>query len=193
MLALPDLPTLRLTVRPVFRVEPQALLDYQIRNRAHLTAWEPAPDTGFFTLAYWLKRQEHRERDWQQGRCAAFALVPQVEPSLVIGSVSLSQIQRGIAQTAMLGYGIDSAWQGQSLMREALEAVIAFAFGPLRLHRLQANYQVHNQRSAGLLARLGFQLEGRASAYLFLNGQWQDHVMAALLNPGFTYDNSQTG
>ena len=48
--------------------------------------------------------------------------------------------------------------------------MIAFAFGTLKLHRVQANYQPENERSAALLKRLGFQIEGHARDYLFLNG-----------------------
>jgi hypothetical protein len=33
-------------------------------------------------------------------------------------------------------------------MHEAVSEIIRFAFDDLRLHRLQANYQPHNQRSA---------------------------------------------
>ena len=35
----------------------------------------------------------------------------------------------------------------------------------------------------GLLRRLGFVVEGYARDYLFLNGQWRDHVMTSLTNP----------
>ncbi len=36
-------------------------------------------------------------------------------------------------------------------------------------------------RSAQVLARLGFQIEGRARRYLQLNGVWRDHVLTSLL------------
>ncbi|WP_235085187.1 GNAT family N-acetyltransferase [Chromobacterium sp. Beijing] len=70
-------------------------------------------------------------------------------------------------------------------MREALEAVIRCAFDTLKLHRVQANYQPHNLRSAGLLKRLGFEIEGHAKNYLYLNGAWRDHVLSSRLNPDF--------
>ncbi|MFD2447620.1 GNAT family N-acetyltransferase [Vogesella fluminis] len=72
-------------------------------------------------------------------------------------------------------------------MREAVEAVIAFAFGTLKLHRVQANYQPENERSAALLKRLGFQIEGHARDYLFLNGAWRDHVLTSLINRNYDH------
>jgi ribosomal-protein-alanine N-acetyltransferase len=99
--------------------------------------------------------------------------------------VSLSNIVRGVFQAAHLGYGIDHSLQGQGLMHEAVSEIIRFAFDDLRLHRLQANYQPHNQRSAALLQRLGFVEEGLARDYLYINGAWRDHVLTSLTNPQF--------
>lgn len=185
MLAQPDLTTARLRVSPVETRFAQSMLDYQLRNRAHLAPWDPTPSERFFTLPYWLSRCRQRQREWQDGRCAAYVLLCSDAPDRVVGSLSLSNIQRGVAQSAILGYSIDAACQGQGLMFEALQAVIAMAFETLLLHRIQANYQPHNRRSAELLRRLGFCIEGRANRYLFLDGAWRDHILTALVNPRF--------
>jgi ribosomal-protein-alanine N-acetyltransferase len=55
----------------------------------------------------------------------------------------------------------------------------------LRLHRVQANHLPENQRSARLLQRLGFRVEGLAREYLYINGAWRDHVLTALTYPQF--------
>lgn len=183
-LAQPDLTTARLLVAPVDAHHAQSMLDYQLRNRDHLAPWDPTPSERFFTLPYWIGRCRQRQREWREGRCAAYVLLRQEAPDRVIGSLSLSNIQRGVAQSAILGYSIDASCQGQGLMHEALQAVIAMAFDTLLLHRIQANYQPHNRRSAELLRRLGFCIEGRAREYLFLDGAWRDHILTALINPG---------
>jgi ribosomal-protein-alanine N-acetyltransferase len=71
-------------------------------------------------------------------------------------------------------------------MSEALTALIAYAFNDLRLHRIMANYMPSNERSARVLQRLGFQVEGYARDYLFLAGRWQDHIMTSLTNPSWS-------
>lgn len=188
-LAQPSMTTARLLLAPVEARLAQSMLDYQLRNRDHLAPWDPTPAERFFTLSYWVGRCRQRQREWQDGRCAAYVLLRREAPERVIGSLSLSNIQRGVAQSATLGYSIDAGCQGQGLMHEALEAVLDMAFDTLLLHRIQANYQPHNQRSAALLRRLGFVIEGRASRYLFLNGGWRDHILTALVNPRFDPDN----
>jgi [ribosomal protein S5]-alanine N-acetyltransferase len=86
----------------------------------------------------------------------------------------------------MLGYSIDAAHEGRGLMREALDAVLTDAFGPrVGLHRVQANVRPENTRSLALLERLGFEREGLAREYLFIDGAWRDHVMTALRAPGW--------
>jgi ribosomal-protein-alanine N-acetyltransferase len=77
---------------------------------------------------------------------------------------------------------LDFACVGQGIIKEALGAVIQHAFEVLRLHRIMANYVPTNQRSARVLARQGFSIEGYARAYLFIDGAWQDHVLTSLTN-----------
>lgn len=66
-------------------------------------------------------------------------------------------------------------------MTEALRAAIAYAFGDLELHRLEANIQPGNATSIALLCRLGFRKEGFSPRYLRINGEWRDHERWALL------------
>ena len=54
----------------------------------------------------------------------------------------------------MLGYGLDAAYEGRGMMREALEVAIGYMFADQNLHRIQANYVPRNERSGGLLRRL---------------------------------------
>ena len=87
---------------------------------------------------------------------------------------------RGPFQACSLGYAVAERFEGQGLMREALEAAIQFVFNELSFHRIMANHLPENFRSAGLLNRLGFKTEGLAPDYLHVGGQWRDHVLTAL-------------
>ena len=184
-IAQPTLNTPRLLLLPAQPALARAMLDFHVRNRQHFEPWDPKPGDMFFTELYWTMQLRQRARDWEEGHAGRFLLALHAEPERVIGSVGLSNISRGAFQSCHLGYGLDQHCQGQGLMREALQAVIRCAFDTLRLHRVQANYQPHNLRSAGLLKRLGFEVEGHAKNYLYLNGGWRDHVLTALLNPDF--------
>ena len=67
-------------------------------------------------------------------------------------------------------------------MTEALQLAINFAFDELNLHRIMANHSPTNMRSAQLLRKLNFVVEGYARDYLLVHGEWQDHILTALTN-----------
>lgn len=104
---------------------------------------------------------------------------------------NLTQIFRGLFQACYLGYKIDHAYQGKGFMFEALQETIRFAFEDFKLHRIMANYIPSNIRSANLLNRLGFEIEGYAKNYLLINGSWKDHVLTALSHEKWINQNYQ--
>ena len=64
---------------------------------------------------------------------------------------------------------------------KALAGMLEFCFEDLGLHRVEAACLPSNAASKALLARKGFREEGYARQYLRINGQWQDHVLFAIL------------
>ncbi|AKF05295.1 GNAT family N-acetyltransferase [Sandaracinus amylolyticus] len=179
----PRLETKRLVLRLAEPLEAHLVVDYLDRNRAHLARWEPDPPPGFYTEAYWRERIHQLRREEDEGRLVRVHMFERgARDARVVGTIGLSNIVRGAFHNAHLGFGLDGALEGHGYMREALEAMIEYAFGPLELHRLEANHQPHNLRSAGLLRRLGFVPTGYARDYLHIDGTWRDHVQTALIN-----------
>jgi [ribosomal protein S5]-alanine N-acetyltransferase len=98
----------------------------------------------------------------------------------ITGVFTISQIVRGAFQSAYLGYYANARYAGQGMMREAMEQVLDHAFGPLALHRLEANIQPGNGPSIALARGAGFRLEGFSPRYLLIGGQWRDHERYAI-------------
>jgi [ribosomal protein S5]-alanine N-acetyltransferase len=67
-------------------------------------------------------------------------------------------------------------------MSEALKKGIEYMFEMVNLHRIMANYMPSNTKSDHLLRKLGFIIEGKASKYLLINNQWEDHILTSLTN-----------
>jgi ribosomal-protein-alanine N-acetyltransferase len=99
----------------------------------------------------------------------------------IVGVVNVSEIVRGAFQSAYLGYYGMAGFEGRGLMREALALAIEECFGPLALHRLEANIQPANRRSLALVQALGFRNEGFSPRYLKIGGEWRDHERFAIL------------
>lgn len=178
--------TARLRLRATDVALAEAVAAYLLRNRAAHAPWNPPMADAVFTAEGQQERLAASARAEAQGREIGWWLTLRQDQAVVIGHLRFSQIARGPFCNAMLGYAIDAAHEGRGLMREALEAALDDVFGPrVGLHRVQANARPENARSLALLARLGFEREGLAREYLFIDGAWRDHVLTARRAPGW--------
>lgn len=161
------------------------LLRYRMANRAHLAPWEPLREEAYWTLEHCVQSIADGRELARLDRGYPF-LVFDREETAILATFTLANVVRGAFQACHLGYGMAARTQGQGIMHEALQAGLAWAFGELDLHRVMANHMPRNDRSARLLARLGFQREGYAERYLRIAGVWEDHVLTALVRPEAT-------
>ncbi len=115
-------------------------------------------------------------------------LVRVADTGELAGVVNVSEIVRGSFQSAYLGYYAFEPHAAKGLMRAGLVEVISRCFGPMRLHRLEANVQPHNEKSRALVRGLGFRKEGFSPRYLSVCGQWRDHERWAILADEWSVD-----
>jgi [ribosomal protein S5]-alanine N-acetyltransferase len=115
----------------------------------------------------------------------AVFLVCREEDGAIAGVATLSQIFGGNFRNAYLGYSAFVPFAGHGYMTEGLRLVLREAFGPLGLHRVEANIQPDNERSIALAERVGFRREGFSPRYLKIGGRWRDHVRYAILAEEF--------
>jgi [ribosomal protein S5]-alanine N-acetyltransferase len=108
----------------------------------------------------------------------------------VAGAINVNEIVRGSFRSAYLGYYAFEPFAGQGFLYQGLRAVISHCFSELGLHRLEANIQPENVRSAELVRSLGFGLEGFSPRYLKVCGRWRDHERWALLSDNWRHRKS---
>lgn len=169
----------------IVRAQPgheKILVKYFSENDTHLKPWSPLVPRSHHSLEAWQRRIKEREEEFEKGLSAHFIGTDENETE-VIGSCSLSNIVRGVFQACHMGYSIAESYQGQGYMKMIASYAIDFAFTEFKIHRIMANYMPANERSASLLQSLGFQREGYAKEYIFINGKWEDHVLTSLINP----------
>jgi len=102
------------------------------------------------------------------------------DTNALVGYLNISGIIRGPLQSAFLGYGAFAGHVGQGLMTEAMALALGHTFGPMKLHRIEANIQPGNTRSIALARRSGFVREGFSERYLKVGGRWCDHERWAI-------------
>lgn len=157
------------------------LLDYRLRNRDHLAPSEPARDADYYTAQAVATRIAQVQAEAEAGTSLHLAALDRAGGQLV-ALCSFTNIVRGPFQACHLGFSVDRAHEGSGLMAEVAGAGINYVFDQLHLHRIMAAHMPRNERSAGLLARLGFEREGYARSYLRINGQWEDMVLLSLID-----------
>jgi len=165
--------------------EAEQVVAYFKRNRSHLANAGPAWAADFLTVEHWEKQLTASLQEFDQDHSLRLFMFDRNNPEIIVGNASLSNIVRRAAQFCHLGYSIDSGHEGKGMMKEALQSVITYGFSAMNLHRIMANYQPENSRSGGLLRSLGFNVEGYARDYLFIDGKWRDHVLTSIVNPNW--------
>ncbi|MBO6854469.1 MAG: GNAT family N-acetyltransferase [Marivivens sp.] len=172
--------TERLILRPPQHGDHRQWADLRSESRAFLTPWEPtwASDhlsrKGFTNRVYWA------QRSIANGAALPLFLFVRDEERLV-GALTLDNIRRGPAQAGTTGYWVGEKYARHGYMREALVALVHYAFTTLDLSRLEAGCLPENAASRGLLESCGYKYEGVAQSYLQINGRWRNHVLYANL------------
>jgi [ribosomal protein S5]-alanine N-acetyltransferase len=150
------------------------------RSRDFLQPWEPTWPADDLTRVAFRRRLAAYAREMDLGAAYPF-FVFRPEDDALVGGVTLSNVRRGVAQMATLGYWVGEPFARHGYISGAVKAAARFAFGVLALHRIEAACVPENHRSHGLLLKAGFEAEGRARAYLKINGEWRDHLLFGMI------------
>jgi ribosomal-protein-alanine N-acetyltransferase len=161
-------------------------------SRTFLQPWEPTWPADDLSRTAYRRRLLAYARDREAGAAFPFFVFRNADDALT-GGITLSNLRRGVAQMASVGY-----WCGQPFARQghtlaAVRALSEFAFRTLGLHRLEAACIPDNGPSRRLLVKAGFAEEGYARTYLKINGAWRDHVLFGLISPLPGHDGPDEG
>ncbi len=121
-----------------------------------------------------------RQHEWYAQREGIRWGITRKGEDTVIGSCGFFKFDEDF-QRAELGYELARASWRQGIMREALRAIITFAFAEMGLSRLEAVVDDTNEPSKALLRALGFSHEGTLRQRFFFRGRfWDEHYFGLL-------------
>jgi ribosomal-protein-serine acetyltransferase len=172
------LETERLLLTPVEPTDASDLWLAVDTSRAHLERWLPWVPFNPDPEASW-RYCDASAVDWDHTRALRFAIRERMTRRFlgVIGLESLAHLH----QSADLGYWLRVDGVRRGYMTEAARTILAWAFGPLNVHRIRVAAATGNEASLGVIRRLGFQFEGVAREAERCQGRWLDHALFALL------------
>ncbi len=172
--------TERMTLRPPQHGDLTAWASLRDQSRDFLKPWEPTWSHDHLSRKNFTNRVYWANRSITQGTALPLFLIRRDDAAL-LGALTIDNIRRGPAQAGTTGYWVGAPYARAGFMREALAAVVHYAFTDLDLSRLEAGCLPENAASRGLLEKVGFKYEGVAQSYLQIDGRWRNHVLYANL------------
>ncbi|MFF3745327.1 GNAT family N-acetyltransferase [Streptomyces kronopolitis] len=175
----PDHPirTARLDLRPVTHDDLAAIHAYQrLPEVCRYLYWGPFDEAGSrASVAAKAARTTLRA----SGDVLQFAVVVRAS-GVLVGDVTFVWKSREHRQGG-IGYVFHPDHAGHGYATEASRALLRLGFEELGLHRVQAELDGRNTASARVLERLGMRREGHLRENEFLDGEWADEVVYAML------------
>lgn len=169
--------TARLQLRPVVATDLDAV--HALNSMPETNRYNPSGipeniEQSRFAVDGWIR--EHQQADTQRFTFA----VELLETKQFIGLIAIN-LGKGGYRNAEVWYKLHSAHWGQGYATEALERILKFGFGELKLHRIEAGCAVENIGSIRVLEKVGMQREARRRQLLPLKGGWSDNFEYAIL------------
>lgn len=125
-------------------------------------------------------RSLERVHPGMPGRWFQFAIELRDERRL-IGDVALYSTADG-SRGGEVGFTVAREYQRRGFAREAVTAVLDYAFFTLNMHRVVARLDVRNRASAGLCQALGMRREAHFLKNAWHKGGWTDEYLYAILD-----------
>lgn len=170
----------RVFIRPAVAKDWEAWASLREASREFLVPWEPTWPADSLTRTSFQRRVRRQAAEWREDEAYSFLMFERSSGHMV-GGIGLSNVRRGVAQMATMGYWVGRPFARRGYTTEGARLLLGFGFGQLGLHRIEAACLPTNVPSMGVLEKAGFTKEGYARGYLRIDGKWADHVLYGVL------------
>lgn len=165
---MPRLETPRLLLRPMTMHDAQDIYDYsrdpEVARYVLWSAHRSLSESRAY-LRYILKQ-------YRDGAPSSWGIVLKSTGHLVgtIGYMAYS----GENSTVEIGYSLARPLWNHGLMTEALQAVLAFSFERMQIHRVEAQHDTANPASGQVMRKCGMNHEGHLKGRVYNKGRFVD-------------------
>lgn len=167
-------------LRPYRRSDAAAWVEVRLANEAWLTPWEPDPPGRWrdvHTVRAFHQVRHDLRRNAATGASLPFAVCYE---GRLVGQLTIGNIVRRAFCSGYAGYWVDHRVAGRGVMPTALALATDHSFTHALLHRVEVNIRPENRPSRRVVEKLGFREEAYHRRYLYIAGDWRDHLGFAL-------------
>ena len=173
----PELQTERFTLRKIHSTDREALFK----------GLSDPVVVRYYGISYGSLNEIQRQLDWFDNLLIHktgiwWAICYKDDNAHLIGTCGFNNWSKQHKSTNMGYWLLPSAW-GKGIMSECVQAIIAYAFTHMDIHRIEAIVEKGNDRSSLLLRKLQFILEGIHRECEIKNGKYIDLEYHSRLNP----------
>lgn len=147
--------------------------DAQRENAKWLKPWEATFPEGAGAPPKFRTMVRAFKKDARLGRSENYIIM---QGGQNVGFIALGGISYGAGRMAFIGYWVVEKFANQGIITRAVALLTEHAFADLRLHRIEINVRPENQPSIRVALKSGYELEGKRSKYLHIDGAWRDHL-----------------
>ena len=127
------------------------------------------------------RRRRYEDAVKEDGDAVYRFLICRLADDEPVGRTDLFEIDRANGSCAFgIAIGDPALW-GQGLGTDAVNAIVDFAFGELRMERVWLDTDAANERAQATYRRAGFTVEGRLRHAWFQDGVFLDDIRMAMV------------
>lgn len=161
------------TLRPITYRDKKWWERSKSANKDWLQPWEATFPEGSGEPPTFRQMIRAFKKDARFGRSENYLILAQGQR---VGFIALGGITYGPARSAFIGYWVIEPFANRGFVTRAVALVRDHAFNELHLHRIEINVRPENQPSIRVAMKSGFELEGKRSQFLHIDGAWRDHL-----------------
>ena len=170
----------RIYLRRCRKIDAPELRELMLKNRDYLEKWiQPQPEAITLNCVTELIKEDKLLA--QKGLRLDLGIF-RIEDDKMLGRIALHSVDFGIQRSAGASYWVDESEINNGYATEALATLLSFAFEEISLHRIWLKITKPNKASTAIAKKLGFTKEGTSRQCLFINREWQDANVYALLD-----------
>lgn len=169
------LETIRLLIRPITIDDKNEIFEYRRDKETNkYQGWIPESIEDVKVFISKVSNQINVPETWFQ-----FVIVDK-ETQKIIGDLGIHFIDSKNKQ-AEIGCTLNKDFQNKGFATESVKKVIDYLFNELNKHRIITSIDPDNKNSIRLVERVGFRKEAHFIESLFMNGEWGDELIYAMI------------
>jgi len=162
---------------------------YEDKDLEDIFDYSNTADFWLMRTLNWQPTREGIKKFWEQKRYLDQSVniekldlvIEWKEKNKVVGNIGIEVSRVEENKQGRIGWLLGSMFQGQGLASEAARSLLTFGFEKLDLHRISARTSRDNIRSWLLMERIGMRREAHFKQSEFVNSEWQDEFIYAVL------------